>query len=355
MAVRVVHLPELPRRIAIVKPSALGDIAHSLPVLTALRQRFPDAHISWIVNRAYAPILDGHPDLDDVVTFDRGAMGQGWFRGGLDFLRFLRDIRSLQFDIVIDLQGLLRTGLMTRASGAAVRIGLASGREGSTFFYTHCIDDETGVTHAVDRYWRVIEALGDAPRVKTFRVPVQAEARTWVREQLGRSAKPWIVVGVGSRWLTKRWPPEHFAELVNRAQERFGGTAILVGAPDEADLARQAQAHLRGSAIQMTGATTLPQLVAVLAEADVMIANDTGPLHLAVALGRPVVAPYTCTLIDRTGPYGQSPHAVATSVECAGSYLKTCPHMKCMTELTPDRLWPAVEMILQRWQRQHAA
>ncbi|MBM3996385.1 MAG: glycosyltransferase family 9 protein [Planctomycetes bacterium] len=355
MPVRRIDLPDVPRRIAILKPSALGDIAHSLPVLTALRERFPRAHIAWIVNCAYAPILDGHPDLDDVIPFDRGAIGQGWLRGPLEFIRCLREIRSLQFDVVIDLQGLLRTGLMTGATGASVRIGLASGREGSTYFYTHCVDDQTGVTHAVDRYWRVIEALGDAPKVKTFRVPVLSTARAWVNEQLSRFARPWIVVGVGSRWLTKRWPPDRFAELVNSAQDRFGGTAILVGTPDEAKLARQAQGLLRGPAVQLTGTTTLPQLVAVLAEADVMIANDTGPLHLAVALGRPVVAPYTCTLIDRTGPYGQLQHAVATSVDCAGSYLKTCPHMKCMPELTPARLWPALEMILQRWQRQNAA
>jgi ADP-heptose:LPS heptosyltransferase len=106
----------------------------------------------------------------------------------------------------------------------------------------------------------------------------------------------------------------------------------------------------------LTGATTLPQLVAVLAACDVMIANDTGPLHLAVALGRPVVAPYTCTLIERTGPYRQDDNAVATSIWCRGSYLKTCPRMECMAELTPARLWPALESILHTWQQQqHAA
>ena len=355
MPVPTIQLRKAPERIAIVKPSALGDIAHSLPVLSALRQRFPLAHLSWIVNRGYAAILDGHPDLNEIVSFDRAALRKGWLRGGWDFGRFLKQLRLRCFDLVIDLQGLLRTGLMTRASGAPVRIGLASSREGSRFCYTHCIDDQTDVRHAVDRYWRVIEALGDAPAVKTFHVPVQAEARTWAREQLAQFPRPWLAVGVGSRWLTKRWPPEHFAALVRRAQEQFGGTAIFVGTPEEASLAQQAAALIRGPTCQLTGITTLPQLVAVLAEADTMLANDTGPLHLAVALGRPVVAPYTCTLIERTGPYRQNERAVQTSIWCRGSYLKTCPRMECMSELTPARLWPALETILRTWQQQHHA
>src|SRR5437762_12657032 len=129
MLIRTINLPFQPQRIALIKPSALGDIAHSLPVLTALRQRFPGTHITWCINRGYAAVLEGHPDLDEVVLFDRGALRKGWLRGGLAFLRFLKHLRSLQFDTVIDLQGLLRTGLMTRATGAALRIGLASARE----------------------------------------------------------------------------------------------------------------------------------------------------------------------------------------------------------------------------------
>ena len=355
MPVRIINLHKTPERIAIIKPSALGDIAHSLPVLSALRQRFPDAHLSWIVNRGYASILEQHPDLNAIVPFDRGALRKGLITGTLEFTRFLKHLRTHRFDMVLDLQGLLRTGLMTRATGAAVRIGLATAREGSRFCYTHRVDDRTGVTHAVERYWRVIESLGDAPPVKTFHVPVQPEARVWASERLQQYPRPWLSVGIGSRWLTKRWPPEHFAALVRRAHTQFGGTAIFVGTPEEASLAEHAASLVPESTLQLTGKTTLPQLVAVLSRADAMVANDTGPLHLAVALGRPVVAPYTCTLIEKTGPYAQTEHAVQTSIWCKGSYLKTCPRMECMTELTPERLWPALEVILKTWQQQHHA
>jgi ADP-heptose:LPS heptosyltransferase len=301
-------------------------------------------------------MLEQHPDLNEVVPFNRGAVRKNWLKGSLEFTRFLHRLRGERYDLTIDLQGLFRTGMMTLATGAPVRIGLASAREGAALTYTHRVEDRIGVRHAVDRYWRVVELLGDAPATKRFYVPIHSDARTWAESQLKAMPRPWVAVGVGSRWLTKRWPPAHFAALATRAQVRHGGSVIFVGTPDETPLADQAAAAVYGPKLQLTGKTTLPQLVALLGAADVLLANDTGPLHLAVALGRPVVAPYTCTLIERTGPYAQAQRAVATSVECKGSYLKICPHMKCMADLTPERLWPALETILQSWQqRTHAA
>jgi heptosyltransferase-1 len=340
-----------PQRIALIKPSALGDIVHSLPVLTALRQRFPDAHITWVVNQLYESLLHNHPDLDVTLPFDRRLLRSGWLAGAWEFAQFLRLLRSRNFDLVIDLQGLLRTGLMSLATGARRRIGLASAREGARWFYTDLVNDGTGAGHAVDRYWRVVESLGGGAGPKQFRLTVDESARLWVREQLREAPRPWLAVGVGSRWLTKRWPPEHFAALIRQALARFGGTAIFVGSPDETELARKAAGPVRGS-VNVTGLTNLPQLAALLSAADVMLANDTGPLHLAVALGRPVVAPYTCTVVRRTGPYGQQSRAVETTVWCRGSCLKQCDRLECMAELTPARLWPVLEEILLAWEHQ---
>jgi lipopolysaccharide heptosyltransferase I len=341
-----------PRRIALIKPSALGDIMHSLPVLTALRQRFPGARITWVVNQTYEPLLRNHPDLDATLPFDRRLLRTGWLAGAWAFTRFLAELRRQDFDMTIDLQCLLRTGVMSLASGAKRRLGLATAREGARWFYTDIIEDKTGVTHAVERYWRVAEALGAGAESKQFRLPVEEGARQWLRQQMAGCPRPWLAVAVGSRWLTKRWPPAHFAVLTRRALERFGGTAIFVGAPDEADLARQAAGLIPGNVRDLSGVTSLPQLAALLSEAEVMVANDTGPLHMAVALGRPVVAPYTCTVVRRTGPYGQVERAVETTVWCRGSYLKKCPRLECMAELTPARLWPALEEALLQWERQ---
>ena len=130
--------------------------------------------------------------------------------------------------------------------------------------------------------------------------------------------RPFLAVGVGSRWRTKRWPQEHFAVLVRQAQDRFGGTILFVGGRDETAIADAVAAKLTGPTFNFAGRTTLSRLTALLSEADVMLANDTGPLHLAAALGRPVVAPYTCTKALLTGPYGSQSGAVETRVWCAG-------------------------------------
>jgi lipopolysaccharide heptosyltransferase I len=339
------------RRIALIKPSALGDIVHSLPVLTALRRRFPQAHITWVVNRGYEPLLIGHPDLDATLPFDRSASRGGWLRALRNYGGFVREFRRRRFDLIVDLQGLLRSGLMAAASGAPRRVGLSTAREGATCFYSDVVPvADFNAVHAVDRYWLVAEALGVGDGPKSFRVPVSDDAQTWAAETLHDCPRPWLAVGAGSRWITKRWLPDHFAVLARLAQQHFAGTVIFVGGHDEAHLSQAVATQLHGPWRDLTGKTTLPQLAAVLAQANVMLANDTGPLHLAAALGRPVVAPYTCTQVRLNGPFGAAANAVETRVWCRGSYLKRCSRLECMNDLTPDRLWPILQEILQAWE-----
>jgi lipopolysaccharide heptosyltransferase I len=339
------------QRIALLKPSALGDIIHSLPVLTALRHRFPAAHITWIVNRSYEALLVGHRDLDATLPFDRAAAARGPFSALITWGRFLRTLRRQEFDLVVDLQGLFRSGVMARASGAPRRLGLSTAREGATWFYTDVVPvADFNAVHAVDRYWRIAEALGVGDLQKEFHVPLTADAGRWADAELADCPRPWLMLGPGSRWVTKRWPPESFAYLARRAQAEHGGTVVLVGAPNETELSADVQRRITGPSVDLTGRTSLPQLAAVLARADVMLANDTGPLHLAAALGRPVVAPYTCTKVLLNGPYGAASGAVESRVWCQGSYLKRCGRMECMDELTPERLWPHLREVLQSWQ-----
>jgi lipopolysaccharide heptosyltransferase II len=335
-----------PQRVLLIKPSALGDITHALPVLSALRRLYPTAHLSWLVNRAYEPLLHGHPDLDATVPFDRGG---GW-RG---LLRTCRSLRRAGYDLVIDLQGLLRSGILTWATRARRRVGLAGSREGAIWFYTDVVAEPGRLAmHAVDRCWRVVEALGGGALPKTFRVPLSPVATAWAEERLRDAPRPWLVVSAGSRWPTKRWPPEHFAAVAARAQGEFGGTVVFVGTADEAPLNAAVRGGLCGPSLDLTGQTSLPQLAALLSRADVMLANDTGPLHLAVALGRPVAAPYTCTKAALTGPYRQAQHVVETRVWCAGSYRRRCDRLECMAELAPERLWPALREVLAACHRQ---
>ena len=339
-----------PKRIALIKPSALGDVVHCLPLLSSLRKHFPRAHLTWIVNRGYAPLLEGHPDLDAVMPFDRGAFKAGLTQGLRRMGGFLKQLRAQDFDLVLDMQGLLRSGIFCLASGARRRVGLATAREGAHLAYTDVIAvPDSANLHAVDRYGLAMRALG-GQFVSTFRLPVPDTARATASQLVAGLPRPWLMFGVGARWTTKRWPPGHFAELANRAMKWMGGAAIFVGGTEDDPLARQTIAGLSGPSLNLAGKTTLTELAAVLAQADVMIANDTGPLHLAVALGRPVVAPYSCTRVRLTGPYGAYSQAVESKVWCAGSCIKECGRMECMTELTPDRLWPVLRRTLEQWQ-----
>ena len=262
------HLPlkDYPaRRIGLIKPSALGDIVQTLPVLTALRRRYPKAHITWLINRHYEALLHGHPDLDATLAFDRGATRHGLVKAGVSLARCLREFRACRFDLVIDMQGLLRSGLFTAVSAAPRRVGFSCAREGAYWTYTDIVPvADFRALHAVDRYWLMAAALGAADGPIEFHLPIPELERRWADELLRDCPRPWLAFGVGSRWVTKRWPAQHFAALARRAQAEFGGTVLFVGGADEAELARQAGALLAGPWRELTGRTTLPQLTAVL-------------------------------------------------------------------------------------------
>jgi lipopolysaccharide heptosyltransferase I len=342
-------------RIAVIKPSALGDIIHSLPVLTALRRRYPQAHITWVVNKGYAPLLHGHRDLDDVLAFDRRASHRGWGTAVRSWLDFLGELRRRRFDLAIDLQGLFRTAVMMAATRAKRRVGLSTAREGASWTYTDVVPvTDFNALHAVDRCWRIAEEFGvgdDVP--KEFHIPIPDEAQNWAEEATWGYPRPWLMLGPGARWMTKRWPPQHFAVLARRFWDEFGGTVFFVGGAEETPAATEVRRHLPGPSRDFTGRTTLPRLAALLNRADAMLANDTGPLHLAAALGSPVVAPYTCTSIRLNGPYPFHSGAIETTVRCRGSYFKRCSRLECMAELTPERLWPSLAEVLRSWQDQN--
>ena len=275
------------------------------------------------------------------IILDRARVGLGP-RGLLAFAEFARGLRSRRFDLAIDLQGLLRSGLMTAATGSKIRVGLAQAREGATRFYTHGIGTPEGIEHAVDKLMAVVRAFGimSGP---VFRPAISPADRAWAEGALSKVGRPRLVLNVGARWLTKRWPPERFAEVAIRAVRERSAGLIAVGSPEDAPLVSKLVESLPGLPIlDLTGATTLPRLAAVLERADCVLSNDTGPLHLAAATGARVVGVYTCTSPARTGPYGLNARTVSTRVWCAASCVKKCSRMECMTELGPGRVWAAV-------------
>lgn len=333
-----------PRRICIVKPSALGDIVQTLPVLSMLRQRFPHAHVAWVVKPGLAGILRGHPEIDQLIEMPRGSGG----RMVLGFMWMLNRLRRERFDLVLDIQGLFRSGLMTWCTRAPRRLGYRLAREGAFVAYTDTIDVDYRKMPALEHYQLFAERLGCSLPVPPALVPISHQDRQKIHAQLARLPRPWLAVHAGAQWETKRWPPESFAQVARWANEQHGAGIILLGGPGEGALAGQVQQLLDGPVVNLAESTTLTELAAAAEAADVFLAGDTGPMHLAAAVGTPVVALFTCTSPMRAGPRGTAHQVVAAAVPCAASYLKKCPDMKCMRELTPQRVWPAVSALLSQ-------
>ncbi len=332
-----------PQRICIIKPSSLGDVIHCLPILPALRQLFPKAQISWVVNAAFRSLLDSHPYVDELIAFERGKSGLS-SSGAASTAHLCGRLLKQRFDLTIDLQGLLRSGLMTAATRAPVRVGIADAREGARWFYTHRVPAPRLGLHAVDRVGRVVAALGLEHFEPAFHISPSAQDQLWARETLAAIPRPSLILNLGARWMTKRWPPEHFAEIARRAAAEFGAGLACVGARVDIPLAvamRNAIAPL--PLLDLSGKTTLLQLAALAQQSHLFVSNDTGPLHLAAAAGASVVGIYTCTDPLLTGPYGPRVTTVQSCVWCAPSFRKTCNRLDCFAELNPDRVWPVVK------------
>lgn len=326
------------RRILIVKPSALGDIVHSLPVLRLLRRRFPSARIEWLVAPGFAGLLRGHPDLDDVVLFHRQRLNPINLASpqiSLDALELARELSDRHYDLVIDLQGLARSAVLTFATQATVRIGFGYAREGAPLAYTHRVGHGPGGVerHAVERYLDLAEALGCPRGPVEFRFAPPSAADLAHVDALLRPAdgRPFAVLLPGTNWATKRWPVDHYARLATLVQDRLGLTPCIAGGTDAVPLARSVP-----HALDLTGRTSLPQLVELLRRASLVIANDSGPMHIACALGRPLVTIFGPTNPTRTGPYARPDTVIRLNIACSPCYSRTCSHTSCMNWLTPD-------------------
>lgn len=333
--IRLDHDNYLPQRILLIKPSALGDIVHTLPVLRLLRRRFPDAHLTWLVSPAFKSLIEKHPDLNDTMLFDRrrlGGLAHGE-DGVSSAIELALELQHRQFDLVIDLQGLLRTALVAWSTHAPVRVGFAYAREGASLAYTHRIATPHPERHALDRYLDVADALGCGRGPVEFDFGVPESDRNVVSGLL-RDLPRFAVILPGTNWATKRWPTAHFSALSERIRDELGLRVVVAGASDAVPLAAQIPHDLN-----LAGRTTIPQLVDLLARASLVIANDSGPMHIAAALNRPLVTIFGPTNPVRTGPYGRPNTVVRLDIACSPCYARKCSHTSCMHWLTPDRVF----------------
>lgn len=346
------------QRILLIKPSSLGDVVHALPVLHGLRRRYPNARIDWLISVSLAPLLEGHPDLNELILFDRRRYGPMAYNpmAAADFVRFINRLRASRYELVIDLQGLFRTGFLTRASGAPVRIGLTGAREGASLFYNHRLPSDDPDAHAVDRNYSVARLLGFSEIPIEFHIPLSDDDRgsaRWLLRQGGWEYRERLVAVVpGARWETKVWLPQRFAATIDELQTGCDVRCVLLGGPDEMVRCAQIADLCRNTPLNLAGQTSLRTLVAVLAKADAVLCHDSGAMHVAVALDRPVVCLVGPTNPARTGPYRRPDDVVRLDLDCAPCYLRKLSQCRfdhrCMKELAVTPVVSAVRRSLRQ-------
>lgn len=338
-------------RILIIKLSALGDVIQTLPTLEALRQRFPGAEINWLVEEAAAPLLPRHPALDQVLVCRRQSWLQA-FRGRGSPAEAIRELRQLLqtlrhpgFDLVLDLQGLLKSALWTWAACSPRKLGFAGTREFSYLPLTEKLPPYDPEEPAIRRYLRLAAHLGAPTTPVRFRLALPRWVDSPLAELLTALPRPWVVLHPGCRWPSKHWPPEQVAALADLVARDLGTPAIFTGSTADRPLLREISSRLTTTALDLSGRLTLPELAALFSQADAVVSPDTGPMHLAAAVGAPLVALFGPTAPWRTGPYG--PHRVLRlALPCSPCFRRHCPDPQCLSRLAATEVYDALRQAL---------
>ena len=344
-------------KILLLKPSSLGDVIQAIPVLRLLKGHYSSAEIYWWIDTPLAPLLEGDADLAGVVRFER----KRWSRPPHwpEMLQSVRWLRGQNFDLVIDLQCLARSGVFAWLSKGDLLVGLDEVREGARGFYDLVAPRKHFHTHAVDWYQSVLPLLGVPVHKNFVWLPEHPEiagaaTRKWPTffEPHSRSGSgpQLITIQPGARWLNKRWPANHFAELVRALAERFPATRFaLLGDKGDQPLGEQIRQAAPGRCLNLCGATSLPEMIEWVRLGDLLITNDTGPMHVAAALGKPLVALFGPTAPERTGPYGQLENVLRLDLPCAPCLRAKC-HLAqpeaCLRGLLPATVLAHAEKLL---------
>ncbi len=289
-----------PERILIIRPSALGDVCRSVPIAASLKAHWPDSEIDWLVNAPFADAVRSHPAVSRAVPFDRRGISRALTRLDPNPLRrFARTLRDRRYDIVIDAQGLARSGVSAWLTRAPIRVGHRDAREGGWLPLTHRVCANAS-PHTVDRMLTLLGPLG-VPVVHDLTLHTPSEARESVANDAELGDGP-IVLAPTSLWPGKQWPIARFAQLAARLHERGLGPIVVVGGPGERD---QCTPLLEGDTpvVDRVGRTSVGELMAVIERSRLVVANDSASLHIAVGFARPIVALFGPTDTARVGPY----------------------------------------------------
>ncbi len=337
-----------PRRILIVLLGSIGDVVRALPLLGRLRRAYPNAHIAWTVEPKSKPVLENHRWLDELIVYERGHLP--W-----SFIAFLRKVRAGGFDLVLDLQRLLKSAVVSLASGAPVKLGFAPAntKELNHLFSNRWIAPQPNMRLKLDQYQAFGDALGIAPAPIEFGLELPPGEEPVAKRLLADSPRPMLAVILGSSWPSRGYFPEMTAEVIRQLAMPHNGYAglfpVLIAGPDEAGFAAQLSACLTDNVptLNLAGRTTLRDLIAIFSECAVAFGPDSGPMHIAAAVGCPVVSLWGATAPERSAPWGFAELALRGEIPCHPCYLRICPiGRECMRRIAPEAIVALVRQVL---------
>lgn len=335
--------------ILILKPSSLGDVVQALPVLRMLKRALPQAGLWWWIDSAYQDLLKDDPDLTGLVPFPR----RNWTTpaGLRTMAASLRQMRQIRPDVVIDLQCLLRSALAGWLANGKRYIGLDDRRELAHLFYDTAIPRPATDAHAVEWYLKVLDVLG-IPVTWNFEwLPTRHATAEAIRQHHQCATQLWIALCPGARWPTKRWPVPYFAQTAKLIQAQTPNAKFVVlGAEADRTAAERISTELGDGCLNLAGQTSIPELIEWIRLARLVITNDSAPMHIAAAVGTPIVTVFGPTDPKRTGPYRARARVLTHSLPCMPCLREHCTWhvpLQCMHEIHPDQVAEAASELLQ--------
>lgn len=335
-----------PKRVLLIKPSALGDVVTAVPVLRGLRRTFPKARISWLLSDICAPLVRHDSQLDEAILLNRRELGRFWRSpsAAKTLCSLPGRLRAEKFDWVIDLQGLLRSGLLTAATRAPLRAGFADAREGAWIFYTHRV--ETDRSHTVDRNIKLARHLGIDARSEDMTLQVTEAGGNYAKafcECCSVDPGSFLICAPATTWPTKMYPIRHWRKVVAAISSRL--PVVLIGTDAEDRFCRQITEGLDINAINLTAKTTVEQMVGLIAASAGVICSDSAAKFIAAATGVDCITLMGPTRVSRTGPYLRG-QAIVADVPCQGCLRRRCGHITCMQLIDPADVIAAAEAML---------
>ncbi len=339
-------------RILLIRPSALGDVCRTVPVLVSLKTAYPNAEIDWLVQDTFVDAIKAHPDVHEVIPFPRKYFGSAIrnYRSARDLIRWLKNLRTRQYDIVYDCQGLARSGFFAWSTRAPKRVGFADAREAGHLGYTHRYAVNPKL-HTVDRMLALLKA-DNITITQDMRLYVSQTDAAWWATQNDHHKNSYAVIAPTSRWETKRWPAERFAALLSPLLDFGYHTIYIVGSHSEIDQCTTLCDRCDGKkVVNLMGATSVGQLLAIIQNANLVIANDSAALHMAVGFNRPYIALFGPTDITKVGPY-KGDHWVLQHISDQEilHHKDTSLNQTIMARISVDEVIAQVHLVQQHYQ-----